>query len=198
MATRDESGSNLFDRVRPLLAGVKSPAWYVGGEVNEVVKDRRAVSGRVALVYPDAYPVGMSHYGLKILYHLVNLEPDLAAERAFAPWPDFAEKLRAAKLPLFSLETKTPLAQFDVVGFTIQSELTLTNVLDVLAAAGATARDVAQCSVFVADVADIAPMREVYAQYFATPPRRAGVAAAELDLGARVEIECTAVVTSAP
>jgi radical SAM family uncharacterized protein len=119
-------------RVRPLLSGVKSPAWYVGGELNEVVKDPLALAGRVALVYPDNYQVGMSHYGLKILYHLVNLEPDLAAERAFAPWPDFGDKLRAAGVPLYALESKTPLAHFDVIGFTIQSELTLTNFLYVL------------------------------------------------------------------
>ncbi|HET6162469.1 MAG TPA: TIGR03960 family B12-binding radical SAM protein [Planctomycetota bacterium] len=126
---------DLFDRVRPLLDGVQSPAWYVGGEVNEVRKDPAGLRGRIALVYPDAYPVGMSHYGLKILYHVVNREPDLAAERAFTPWPDFADRLRAAGLPLYSLETKTPLSDFDVVGFTLQSELTLTNLLECLALA---------------------------------------------------------------
>src|SRR5262245_41471460 len=126
---------DLFARVRPLLDGVKSPAWYIGGEVNEVVKPDGAVAGRIALVYPDCYEVGMSHYGLKILYHLVNREPDLAAERAFTPWPDFADRLRAHGLPLYSLESKRPLRDFDVVGFTIQSELTLTNVLECLSLA---------------------------------------------------------------
>ncbi len=126
------SREDLFERVRPLLSGVKSPAWYVGGEVNEIVKEPGSVAGRIALVYPDNYEVGMSHYGLKILYHVVNLEADLAAERAYAPWPDFGEKLRAAGLPLFSLETKSPLHEFDVVAFTLQSELTLTNLLHVL------------------------------------------------------------------
>src|SRR5262245_3797916 len=80
------SGERLFARVRPLLSGVQSPAWYVGGEVNEVVKDAAALAGRVALIYPDNYQVGMSHYGLKILYHVVNRERDLAAERAFTPF----------------------------------------------------------------------------------------------------------------
>jgi len=126
---------DLFTRVRPLLDGVKSPAWYIGGEVNEVRKDAATLAGRIALVYPDCYEVGMSHYGLKILYHVVNREPDLAAERAFTPWPDFADRLRAHGLPLFSLESKTPLRNFDVVAFTLQSELTLTNVLECLSLA---------------------------------------------------------------
>lgn len=136
----DAVQDDLFARVRPLLSGVKSPAWYVGGEVNEVVKDPASLCGRIALVYPDGYDIGMSHYGLKILYHVVNLEPDLAAERCFAPWPDFADRLCAAGLPLHTLETKTPLARFDVVGFTIQSELTHTNLLAVLALGGIAVR----------------------------------------------------------
>jgi radical SAM family uncharacterized protein len=126
---------DLFARVRPLLDGVQSPAWYIGGEVNEVVKSGEGLAGRIALVYPDCYEVGMSHYGLKILYHLVNRESDLAAERAFTPWPDFADRLRAHRLPLYSLESKRPLRDFDVVGFTIQSELTLSNVLECLSLA---------------------------------------------------------------
>ncbi len=129
-------GGRLFARVRPLLAGVQTPAWYIGGEVNEVVKDAATVRGRIALIYPDNYAIGMSHYGLKLLYHIVNLEPDLAAERCFTPFPDFADRLRAAGLPLHSLETKTPLRQFDVLAFTLQAELTQTNVLETLALAG--------------------------------------------------------------
>jgi radical SAM family uncharacterized protein len=126
---------DLFARIRPLLDGVKAPAWYIGGEVNEVVKEASGLAARIALVYPDCYEVGMSHYGLKILYHVVNHEPDLAAERAFTPLPDFADRLRAAGLPLYALESKTPLREFDVVGFTLQSELTLTNLLECLALA---------------------------------------------------------------
>jgi radical SAM family uncharacterized protein len=139
-----ELSDELFDRVRPLLAGVKSPVWYVGGEVNEVVKEPSGLRGRIALVYPDNYEIGMSHYGLKILYHVVNLEPDLAAERCFAPWPDFGERLRAAGLPLYSLESKRPLHRFDVVGFTLQSELTLTNIPYVLELGGIPARAAAR------------------------------------------------------
>lgn len=130
------SGERLFARVRPLLAGVQTPAWYVGGEVNEVVKEPATLAGRVALIYPDNYQVGMSHYGLKILYHVVNRESDLAAERCFTPFPDFADRLRRAGLPLYSLETKSPLAEFDLLAFTLQAELTLTNVLETLSLAG--------------------------------------------------------------
>jgi radical SAM family uncharacterized protein len=118
--------------VQPLLDHVKSPSWYVGGEVNQIRKDPAGLRGRIALIYPDCYEVGMSHYGLKILYHVVNQEEDLAAERCFAPWPDFGDRLKAAGVPLYSLENHTPLAEFDALGFTIQSELTLTNVLGVL------------------------------------------------------------------
>ncbi len=130
------SGERLFARIRPLLAGVQTPAWYVGGEVNEVVKDPETLAGRVALIYPDNYQIGMSHYGLKLLYHVVNLEQDLAAERCFTPFPDFADRLRRAGIPLHSLETKTPLADFDLLAFTLQAELTLTNVLETLSLAG--------------------------------------------------------------
>ncbi len=122
----------ISDRIAPLLSQVKSPAWYIGGEVNSIRKDKDKLRGRIALVYPDCYDVGMSHYGLKILYHVVNGEPDLCAERAYAPWPDFGELLRANGIPLYSLESHSPLHEFDVLGFTIQSELTLTNVLYVL------------------------------------------------------------------
>ena len=125
-----------FERVRPILRKVEHPSWYVGGEVNQVVKDPGAVSGNVALVYPDTYEVGMSHYGLKILYHVVNSEPDLAAERCFAPWPDFGEALRSEGIPLYSLESHRPLREFDLLGFTVQSELTLTNILYCLDLAG--------------------------------------------------------------
>ncbi|MSR45626.1 MAG: TIGR03960 family B12-binding radical SAM protein [Planctomycetes bacterium] len=136
----DLSGEALFARIRPLLAGVQTPAWYIGGEVNEIVKQPATLLGRVALIYPDNYAIGMSHYGLKILYHVVNQQPDLAAERCFTPFPDFADRLRAAGLPLYSLETKTPLARFDVLAFTLQAELTLTNVLETLDLSGIALR----------------------------------------------------------
>ncbi len=123
---------NVLERIQSFLHEVKSPSWYVGGEVNEVRKDAKDLAGRIALIYPDCYEVGMSHYGLKILYEVVNREADLAAERCFAPWPDFGERLEKHGIPLYSLETHTPLKEFDVLGFTIQSEMTLTNMLYVI------------------------------------------------------------------
>jgi radical SAM family protein len=121
--------SHFYEQIQELLPDVAMPAQYTGGEWNQIVKDRASVKLRVALIYPDAYEVGMSHYGLKILYHIINLREGWAAERAYTPWPDMAAKLLERRIPLLSLETHTPLKDFDVLGFTLQSEMTLTNVL---------------------------------------------------------------------
>jgi len=125
-----------------LLPAVKQPAQYIGGEVNSVVKapdgDVDALS--VCLAFPDTYAVGMSHTGLQILYGTLNRRPDAAAERAFAPWLDLEARLREAALPLASLETFTPLSQFDILGFSLQYELGYTNVLNMLDLAGIPVR----------------------------------------------------------
>ncbi|MBN2172186.1 MAG: TIGR03960 family B12-binding radical SAM protein [Candidatus Krumholzibacteriota bacterium] len=115
-----------------LLERVAKPGRYTGGEHQEVRKDPGALRCRVALAYPDVYEVGMSHLGLKILYSLVNAREDLAAERVYAPWPDMEAELRGAGLPLVSLETATPLSDFDVLGVSLQYELTATNLLTLL------------------------------------------------------------------
>jgi len=115
-----------------ILLAVKQPGQYVGGERNAVVKDHDAVRLTMALAYPDVYTIGMSHLGLQILYAMLNARRDVAVERAFAPWPDMEEELRAAGLPLLSLETHTPLSRFDVVGFSLQHEMTYTNLLTML------------------------------------------------------------------
>jgi radical SAM family uncharacterized protein len=119
-----------------VLPKVQSPGQYVGGELNSVVKDRRSVRGALCLAFPDAYSIGMSHHGLQLLYHLMNLRDDWACERAFAPGVDAEHQLRENGLPLFSLETYTPMGQFDVVGFTLQHELGYSNVLTMLDMAG--------------------------------------------------------------
>ena len=124
------------------LPTVKMPAQYVGGELNQIVKDDAAVDVRVALLYPDTYEVGMSHLGLRILYDVVNRLDGCAAERAFHPWSDMEQRLREHGVPLFSLETRTPLARFDVVGFTLQYELSYTNVLGCLDLGGIPIRRV--------------------------------------------------------
>lgn len=119
-----------------VLPRVQTPGQYIGGELNAVVKDRRQVRGRMCLAFPDAYTIGMSHHGLQVLYHAINRRPDWACERAFAPLPDCERELRRAGLPLYSLETFTPLAEFDVVGFTLQYELGYANVLSILELGG--------------------------------------------------------------
>ena len=115
-----------------ILLSVKQPGQYVGGERNAVVKRHADVKLTVAFAYPDTYSLGMSHLGLQILYWMLNARDDVAAERAFAPWPDMEKELRAAGIPLRSLETHTPLSQFDVVGFSLQHEMTYTNLLTML------------------------------------------------------------------
>lgn len=124
-----DAPGTLIDHLLPL---VEKPARYVGGEVNMVRKDPSRVRVRMALAFPDAYEVGMSHLGLKILYGIVNAHPDFAAERVFAVWPDLEALMRAEGLPLASLETATPLREFDLVGFSLQYELCATNVLQML------------------------------------------------------------------
>ena len=118
----------------PLLARVEKPARYLGGEVFSVVKDPAdpALGCRFVLCFPDLYDIGMSHLGTKILYKVVNQEPDLSMERCFCPWTDLEGELRAAGLPLLSLENRLPLSDFDVAGFSLQYEMTYTNVLTML------------------------------------------------------------------
>ncbi len=122
--------------IEALLPRVTRPARYVGGELNSVRKDWDSVSVRLALAYPDVYEVGMSNLGLQILYDLVNREPDLLAERAYTPWVDMESLMREKGVPLFSLESRRPLADFDLLGISLSMELTYTNVLNLLDLAG--------------------------------------------------------------
>jgi radical SAM family uncharacterized protein/radical SAM-linked protein len=115
-----------------LLTAVERPGRYLGNERGMVQKDPTAVQLRFALAFPDVYEIGQSHPGLQILYDLLNRRPDVYAERVYAPWFDMEAALRDARLPLPTLETFTPLGAFDIVGFTLQYELTYTNVLAML------------------------------------------------------------------
>lgn len=127
----------LRDRItREVLPRVQLPGQYIGGELNAVVKDHGTVRGTLCLAFPDAYTIGMSHHGLQVLYAVMNRRDDWACERVFAPLPDMERLLRDLHLPLYSLESFTPLGQFDVVGFTLQYELCATNVLAMLDLAG--------------------------------------------------------------
>ncbi len=119
-----------------LLKRVQKPTRYSGGELNSVLKNPDDVKIRYAFVFPDTYEVGMSHLGIKILYHCLNLRPDTYCERVFAPWIDMEEEMRKAGVPLFSIETRTPLNMFDFVGVTLQYEMSYTNVLNMLDMAG--------------------------------------------------------------
>jgi radical SAM family uncharacterized protein len=119
-----------------MLSKVTKPGRYTGGEWNSVVKDWSATEVKVALVYPDVYEIGMSNLALPILYQVLNSQPGILAERAFAPWIDMEAAMRQAGTPLLSLESKRPLAQFDIIGFSLGYELTYTNVLNMLDLAG--------------------------------------------------------------
>ena len=119
-----------------ILLAVDKPSRYTGGEVNSIRKTDRPGLVRFALAFPDTYEVGMSHLGLQILYAILNGRPDAACERVFAPWPDMERELRKRRLPLGSLETQRPLFAFDVVGFSLQYELSYTNVLLMLELGG--------------------------------------------------------------
>ena len=114
---------------------VAKPARYLGGEYMSVVKTGE-IDARVCLAFPDVYDIGMSHLGTKIIYSLLNKHPQIACERAFAPWTDMESELRARALPLVSLESQRPLCEFDVVGISLQYELTYTNVLTLLELGG--------------------------------------------------------------
>lgn len=124
---------DFLDQVLPL---VKKPARYAGGEWNAVHKNWGEVLLKVAFAFPDVYEVGMSHLGLQILYGIVNSRPDALMERVFAPWPDMAERMREHEILLFTLESKRPLKDFDVVAFTLQYEMSFSNILYMLDLAG--------------------------------------------------------------
>jgi radical SAM family uncharacterized protein/radical SAM-linked protein len=128
-----------FPELAGLLPHVKNPGRYIGGEANQVVKDKQSVLADMLLLFPDLYELGMSHNGTKVLYHLINRESDLAAERAFAPMPDFAEQLKAAGKTLYSLESYRPARSFSAIGISLQTELNYTNVPYVLELSGLSA-----------------------------------------------------------
>jgi radical SAM family uncharacterized protein/radical SAM-linked protein len=123
---------------------VSKPARYLGGEYLSVTKDPATVEARVCLAFPDVYDIGMSHLGTKILYSGLNADPRIACERAFTPWLDMEAELRARALPLVSLESQTVLSEFDVLGFSLQYELTFTNVLTMLDLGGLPLRAAAR------------------------------------------------------
>ena len=132
MLTPEEIESRL-DRI---LLKVEKPGRYVGGELNIVVKDWDRVRTRVALIFPEIYDIGVSNVGLKILYDQVNQREDALAERGYVPWLDMEALMRRDGIPLYSLESKRPLASFDLIGVTLPYETLYTNTLNMLDLAG--------------------------------------------------------------
>lgn len=118
--------------VEKILLKVQKPGRYVGGELNSVVKNKEDVDVRFAFCFPDTYEIGMSHLGMKILYSAFNNVPYIWCERVFAPWLDMEEIMRQRNIPLYALESGEPITDFDFIGFTLQYELSFTNVLNML------------------------------------------------------------------
>ena len=133
-----------------LLLTVQKPGRYSGGEINSVIKDKNKVDIRFAFCFPDTYEIGMSHLGMKILYSQFNAREDIWCERVFAPWLDFEEVMREYNIPLFALESRDPIKDFDFIGFTLQYEMSYTNVLNML--------DLASVPLKSADRKDLSPL----------------------------------------
>ncbi len=130
----------MLDRLEELLLTVQKPSRYTGGEFNSVVKNKDEVAVRFAFCFPDLYEVGMSHLGMKILYAQFNHEPDVWCERVFTPDTDMEAVMRRENIPLFGLESRDPIRDFDFIGFTLQYELSYTAVLNMLDLAGVPLR----------------------------------------------------------
>ena len=126
----------MTDKLHRILQSVQKPARYVGGEYNEIIKDKREVDVRVAFCFPDTYEIGMSNIGMRILYDVMNKLPGVWCERVFAPWGDMEKALREHDIPLYALESKDPVRDFDLIAFTLGYEMSYTNVLNMLELAG--------------------------------------------------------------
>ena len=126
----------IHNRLERILPRVQKPGRYTGGELNQVVKDWESVKTRAAIVFPDIYDIGMSNFGTFILYDILNKRADTLAERCFAPWSDMEAAMRAGGIPLYSLESMHPLAEFDLIGISLPYESLYTNTLNILDLAG--------------------------------------------------------------
>ena len=123
-------------RLERILPRVQKPARYVGGEYNQIVKDKADVATRFAFCFPDTYEIGMSNLGMRILYGVMNNMDGVWCERVFAPWPDMEEEMRKADIPLYALESGDAVRDFDIIGFSLGYEMAFTNVLNMLDLAG--------------------------------------------------------------
>ncbi|PIP06625.1 MAG: B12-binding domain-containing radical SAM protein, partial [Syntrophobacterales bacterium CG23_combo_of_CG06-09_8_20_14_all_48_27] len=136
MQVKRKGGKGTDMNWEEILLSVEKPSRYLGQEVNVSRKDRQTCKLSFALTFPDTYEVGMSHLGLQILYAILNSLPSVVAQRCYAPWPDMEQQMRKNNIPLSSLESRTPLSAFDIVGFSLQYELSYTNVLNMLELGG--------------------------------------------------------------
>jgi radical SAM family uncharacterized protein/radical SAM-linked protein len=139
-AVADQAGTwdaaKISAGIEKLLLKADKPARYIGGEFNTTLKPDSEVEVRLALAFPDVYDIGMSYHGFKILYERINEMPGYQCERVFAPWDDFEALMRQHSIPLYMLESKRPLRDADVIGFTLQHEMNYTNILNMLDLAG--------------------------------------------------------------
>lgn len=140
----------LSEKIKGILLDVQKPGRYVGGELNSVVKNKSEVKVRYAFCFPDTYEIGMSHLGMKILYSVVNDIDYAWCERVFAPGNDMEEKMREMNVPLWALESGDPIKDFDLIGFTLQYELSFSNILNML--------DLAGVPLYAKDRSDLAPL----------------------------------------
>ena len=126
----------MNEKLQRILPTVQKPARYVGGEYKEIIKDKKAVDLRVAFCFPDTYEIGMSNLGVRLLYNSLNDHPDIWCERAYDPWVDMQEKMKAYNIPLWAHESGDPVSEFDILGITLQYEMCYTNVLSTLSLSG--------------------------------------------------------------
>ena len=122
----------IIRQLDKLLMRVEKPGRYTGGELNTVSKDLSQITTRFGFAFPDTYEIGMSYLGLQIIYHLLNQMDSVACERVFAPAADMEELMRKEGMPLFTIETKTPVLDLDILGFTLQYELSFSNIINML------------------------------------------------------------------
>lgn len=128
--------TNFNKKIDKLLKKVEKPARYIGGELNSIIKNPTEVDIKIAFAFPDLYEIGMSYMGLSILYNILNRQKNIGCERVFAPAKDMESLMRKENIQLFSLETKTPVKEFDILGFTLQYEMAFTNILNMMNLAG--------------------------------------------------------------
>ena len=126
----------MTDQLHRILPTVQKPARYVGGEYGQIIKDKAGVDLRVAFCFPDTYEIGMSNIGMRILYGIMNNMDGVWCERVFAPWGDMEAAMRRHQIPLYALESRDPVKDFDLIAFSIGYEMSYTNILNMLNLAG--------------------------------------------------------------